>query len=377
MTTITLDPTKTPSDFTARTPRQFDRTAVAASIAHTAKLKPEQFVTGKLPGTVYHANYLAYLEFCWAYDHSPVLTPDILWFTLLSEIAGVIRENPEAVRALFSTEPGKQRILVPTGDPTHLPLDLIIDQLRDLVPSGTDNYLPTFTTTTDASRFACYAAFADAVSPYYSYGTYLCGFPSIHVHGTVDDYVKVAEAWRKLPALFSGRDPKYFAGVQKTLEDLVVALEAAQRDTRLSAEKAHTFFKGFFRSVKCGSGSQVEIDGWFVRLFRKQPDGPRYSGNFDSHVARVEYECLDTKQTFVMLYGLFSSTLADGAATPEFSPLIYETTSGKKPKPVSRDSVDAAAMAVHAIKTRHGSHPVAGITIHPTITTEWSTKIPS
>lgn len=372
MTTIILDPTKKPSEATrGRWPN--DPKDAVTRIAHTAKLEPRSFVVGKLPGAVYHANYLSYLEFCWAQHYIPVLTPDILWYTLLCEIAGVIRTDPEAVRPLFSETTEKQRILVYSDDPEILPLDLIVDQLRRLVPSGADNYLPTFTTTTDSARFAHYAAFCDAVSPYYSYGMFMCGLPAVRILGTVRDYVTVAETWRNLPPLLWQRFPDFFAKVYALLEQVALNLDLARGDTTIGHDKAREFFRGMFVAKYCGSGSQIEISGWYTTFFREHVKGPRYASNFASHISRVEYDNVTTKREYVMLYGLFSSTLADGVATPEFSPLVFEPKSVVAEIKPSRDSEDAMAIATYTLKSLATSQVLESDS--PTVTTEWSTRI--
>lgn len=343
-TTIILDSSLTPRihEENARwKPSHLDRKQALSGITYAAKMDDHPLVRDHIKGSIYHSNYLTYLEVCWANHYTPVITPDILWFGLLNEIASLIRENPEAVRSLFSTTTEKQKIIVPTGDPELMPLDLIIDQLRGLVPSNTDAYLPTFTTTTPDARFAHYAAFCDAVSPYYEYGMMLCGFPAIQIWGTLDDYVKLTETWCGLPTLLSAQAPKFFAQVQKTLEELVIALHGVHRDTEIGHEAAREWFGQIFSAKKCGSGHQTKVDGWITQLQRVQPKGPRYASNFAPQIAKVKYEELMAKRKFTMLYGMFSSELVDGVAIPSFAPLVFEHTPAKK----SRDSQDALVFA--------------------------------
>lgn len=329
MTTITLDPTLKPIDpaTLSRASRSLDAKNLVNTLRWRAKIDKLPWVRGELKGHVFHANYLDYLEFCYGAHYIPVLTPDILWFGLLNEVASLIRDDPEAVRSLFSSKPDKVEITVLTDDPEVIPLDRIVEQLRGLVPSGTDTYLPTFSTTTDSARFAHYAAFCDAVSPYYSYSMFLCGFPAIRIDGTVNDYVRLAESWRALPDLLKKRAPKWWDEVQAILEQLVVSLNGARSDNPHSQEKARAWFKTIFSAVKCGSGSQTEVEGWITRLHRKQPDGPAYASNFEPCIAKVEYKALDSGRELTMLYGLFSSEVNDlGVVVPSFSPLVFERT---------------------------------------------------
>ncbi len=275
-------------------------------------------------GNIYHPNYLVYLEHCYASHWTPVFTPDILWFTLMNEIATVVRENAEPLRGLFTTSADKQLILVQTDDPYVLPLELVVDQLRRLVPTGADQFLPTFTTSTEASQLAFAAAFCDMVSPYYEYGMFMCGFPRIVIQGDIPDYVTIAERWRNLPADLVKVMGTYHAKTLFTLEQVVVMLESATRQT----EAAQKFWRGMFSAERCGSGHQTEIEGWFVDLFRRGPgDGPRYASNYDPHVAKVDYKNITTDRSFTMLHGVFGSTLGEaGVAVPEFGSAVFETT---------------------------------------------------
>lgn len=353
MTTIILDPSlkpTSPADLSHRGARSMDAKTMLGSLKYRAKIDKLPWVKGRLEGHVFHSNYLDYLEFCYGAHYTPVISPDILWFGLLNEVASLIREDPEAVRQLFTSQPGKVEITVLTDDPVLIPLDKIVEQLRGLVPSGTDTYLPTFSTTTDNSRFAHYAAFCDAVSPYYNYSMLLCGFPSIRVDGTVNDYVKLAESWRAIPDLLKKQSPKWWVEVQMILDYLIVNLNGATSDDPHHRDVAAKWFKTIFTAKRCGSGSQTEVTGWITKLNRKQPDGPAYASNYAPHIAKVEYKALDSGREFTMLYGLFSSEVTDDAVVvPSFSPLVFER-GVKEAKPESQDSRDAATMAAHALK---------------------------
>ncbi|MDA1281002.1 MAG: DUF4419 domain-containing protein, partial [Chloroflexi bacterium] len=136
---------------------------------------------------LYHRGTMAYFEHCWSNHYVAVLTPDMLWYDLLCELATVIKSDPERFRKFFSETEEKQHIIVPSESLTVLPLGLVIDALRNVVPTSIDEFLPEFTTTTRRARSARYAAFCDAMSVYYNYSMYMCGIPAVHVKGTHED----------------------------------------------------------------------------------------------------------------------------------------------------------------------------------------------
>ena len=108
------------------------------------------------------------------------------------------------------------------------------------------------------------------------------------------------------------------------LQGVVIAYEGATRYT----DQSKLAWQNMFKAVKCGSGSQTEVEGWFTKLFRGGAGkAPRYASNYAPHVAKVDYDLIDTGQTFTMLQGLFGSTLGpNGIAVPEFGTLVFETT---------------------------------------------------
>jgi hypothetical protein len=304
-----------------------------ADLAEQSKLDPKseiqsiRDVTGEYP----HTNFLSYLELCWGKHFTPVITPDAIWYTLLCEIALLVKAAPERVRHLFSNTEGKQEIIVPTGHAERLPMDLIIDQLKRLVPSDASKYLPSFTTSTPNSQLAFNAAFADAVSPYYNYGMYLCGFPGVVVRGNHEDWMTLPALWEDLPKeLFP--DSKYRTRVQAGL--------VAMGDTSLRNKPE--FWADMFSLKKCGSGHQTEVQGWIRELFVKRPE-VGYVGNYSSHASRVDYRNFTTQKDFSLFAGLFSSDLtAEGVLEPYFGSFVIEKKPVEK-KVEGNDAADALA----------------------------------
>ncbi len=309
-----------------RRPHCANKDAFFGSIARTsrAELDTKRLRRETLVGNVFHTNYLTYLETCYANHWAPVFTPDILWFTLLNEVATIVRDNAEAVRELFTFSKDKVHITVLTGDPVVLPVNRVVAALKEFVPVGIDQFLPTFTTSTEASYLAFAAAFCDVVSPYYSYGMMMCGFPRIILQGVIEDYVKVTENWRGLPPKLVAAMGGFHSKALSILENVTLHFEGAGRDT----DRSRIFWQSIFAAKRCGSGGQTEVSGWFTELLHKgHGDASAYASNFDPHVAKVDYTFHDTGQTFTMLQGVFSSQLGEsGVAVPEFGSVVFETT---------------------------------------------------
>src|SRR3990167_9458970 len=172
---IELDSTLTISEIKKRDAESFNKGLTE---------KNQKTVRDCIGGEYRHTNYLEYLQMAWGSHHGIILSPDIFWFILLNESASHIKDNSEHYRSLFTTAKegeGKTKIIVPTLDPQLISLDLIADELKKLVPTDIDIFIPKFSTSTPASAFAFKSAFADAMSPYYDYMMLLCGISKIQL----------------------------------------------------------------------------------------------------------------------------------------------------------------------------------------------------
>ncbi len=201
-----------------------------------------------------------------------------------------------------------------------LPLDAVIKRLKEHIGAPASILLPQFTTTLANSDLALAAALMDAASPYYSYSMFLCGIPVIDVRGSLDEWNALAGHWEALADLL---DP-YLEGeletqawvvrVGKTLSDLAISVET-QDVAGLS---------NIFRLEKCGSGSQVEVKGWWKELYLKKAPRPGYVGNYSTHVSRIDFiDKSDNNKPYEMFVGLFGSNMEGDFLVPRFDTLTF------------------------------------------------------
>jgi len=269
----------------------------------------------------YHRNYVGYLQRCWKDHLGIVITPDILWYTVLSELVLIVQANVENHRHLFSTNKDKQDIIVLTGDPEVMPLSLLAEALKKRVPTDSKLFLPEFSTTTARSRHSFRAVFCDMCSPYYNYSMMSCGFPAIDVQGEAADYEKVHENYVKLVKLFP-TEREYMSKVAKQLKEII------------TKRNNSAFWKGIFNLERCGSGGQVLLSGWWTNLYKETPK-VRYPENYSAHIAKVPYKNLDSNREFEMQDGLFFSRMNGDFLEPNFGFIVHE-----KKKPVITESKD-------------------------------------
>jgi len=287
-------------------------------------LTPGDVVYSEIPTTsaMVHTSYLNYLEQCWATHTGVVFSPDIFWFTLMCELAGMVREDPERYRALFSTSKDKQEIVVMTGDAVVMPMDRLTDALSAKTPLDVRMFLPQFGPWQSlGSKTAVMAALADAASPFYNYSMLMCGIPKIVLLGDEMDWTTVQVNWEMVRKAFCGhtsdKDQAWLDEVARGLDLLWL------RAVNPHDDEAADFWADMFKLNRCGSGHETEVAGWFGKLFRKQPR-PRYAGNFAQHTAAVHYRSISIDTNFLALHGPLWSMVRDGVAYPEFGQIIIQ-----------------------------------------------------
>jgi hypothetical protein len=276
-------------------------------------------------GRIYHQNFMSYLEICWNNHLGVVFSPDIIWQGLLCELADIVSANPEAQRSLFTDSDKKKELIVVTDEMEVMPLNLLIDLLQDNVPTDSDLFLPKFSTTTDRSFHAFSAAFADICSPFYNYSMLLCGIPFVRLDGTKADWELLLNSWTKIALLFTYSKLEFFLNVTEVLRNIV-----SQYD-----EVDVNLWKRMFSLKPCGSGTQVEVNGWIQQLHLEIPS-PRYTRNYATHTSSVKYTQLNSGKKYDMRVGLFYSELQDQLLVPDFGYSVFEVL--KEPLKIKKEN---------------------------------------
>ena len=261
-----------------------------------------------------HKNYLEYLSICWNNHLGIAINPDVIWYVLLCELAAIIKEAPDLYRDLFTESDDKQVICVYTDDAEVLPIESIINVLKNKIPTDSDLFLPKFSTSTKNSTNAFYCAFADMCSPYYEYCMFMCGIPKIRILGNKNDWEKLQNTWIDCIGLVVDKN--------KELSNYALVVTSILQ-TILDKFDSPEFWKDIFELNRCGSGSQYEVSGWFKDLFREKPS-IKFINNYPSNISIVDYKNLSTQESFSMRTGIFSSVLDNNFLIPDFGCFIYK-----------------------------------------------------
>jgi len=255
-----------------------------------------------------HRNYLDYLSLCWKNHYGIVISPTILWNMVLNNLAFEVNKNPETFRKYFTESDEKQEIIVEQGG--HLiDVSLLITGLEGRIPSNLlGDCFPIFSTDTENSDIADYTAFLDMVSPYYNYGMLLCGIPKIKVFGSNEDW-----------ELFINESQKIYSLIPE-FNNYLIAVN--YRIFEILDDEAD--YSTFFTLERCGSGSQVEVNGWITDFFIEQPH-VNYPENFIPCISKIDYKNYNEGGKEYRLYaGLFNSEVEDGYLVPAFGNQYFE-----------------------------------------------------
>lgn len=283
------------------------------------RLKAESVLFSAIPPNqdVYHTNYLRYLDICWKCHQGVVLTPDIVWFTIMSEVAASVVKNPEDFRSLFTTSPDKKVIQSPLSpfDPNFC--QSFVDILHTMVPLNTDIFVPSFSTTTIESAIAIASVFLETISPYYSMRGG-CGIPRVRLEGTREDWQLIVD---NLTLFLEAVDTVNGKWIRAYLERVI-----ARCKTLVDPPTDPEFWRQmyFYKDV-CMSGTvipDVSPSGWFLEFFTR---GAVFAQDFPSHVSVVPFTMPGTDRDFALCAGVLSSVYEGPARrylVPAFSHVV-------------------------------------------------------
>ncbi|WP_051970109.1 DUF4419 domain-containing protein [Kitasatospora azatica] len=235
-----------------------------------------------------------HLCFC---AHLPLsLSPDLLWYTVVHEVATHVRLNSDTYAGLFTDTPGeKQTITVRDDSLLYEPnwqrsLHLIQQPLRDRIGDDVADLLqPAFSTTTPVDTSATLVALMDVVSPYYDFRWQsLCGIPRIRLEGTAQDWQLLTARVRELEGWFEGLRP-WLRNLRPVLTTIVATASGEPVD--------QDFWRSIYKWRSASGGARVT--GWITAFFahRYLADGPQpvtgdviQDGQFPAHLSRVPYK---------------------------------------------------------------------------------------
>lgn len=261
-------------------------------------------------------------------EHIPFgLRPEVLWNTILSQVAIEIRLNPETYRSLFTDSSEKKLLSVEKdtlrqGHPEgwNEAIGLFEEPLRGVIPSSIAEICldRNLSTCGQVENLAHLVTFMDAASPFYSYKVWtLCGIPSIAIFGTLEDWDSLIKGVELLMPLFPALTD-YFTDIEPALVSI--------KDS-VAGNLQIDFWRSIFKRNNESGGST--ITGWLTKffafhqgpngLYRKQPSRQGYNPDkFPSSVSSVDFiwNYFGTEIPMKLCGGVLSSEMIEGFLTP-------------------------------------------------------------
>ncbi|MDH6710975.1 hypothetical protein P3T27_007726 [Kitasatospora sp. MAA19] len=214
-------------------------------------------------------------------EHLPLsLSPDVLWYAVVHEVAVHVRLNASVYEGLFTAPPGVKRQIVVrddgllgSGPDWARSIRLVREPLTEAVGSElVELFRPTFSTTSPDDESSTLVALMDVVSPYYDFRWETrCGIPRIRLEGTAEDWALLAARVGELAARFDLLAP-WFAELRPVVDEIAATAAGGPVDER--------FWRSFHKWESMSGGPQVT--GWLTTFFAhtQTAAGPRLRESF-------------------------------------------------------------------------------------------------
>jgi len=226
---------------------------------------------------------------------SITLSPDIIWLLIVEGFCYHVAANTEELRSLFVSFEGKEelsvkRMVLTPESATKDDWTGIANEFVEQIDKKTKNHIarvlePKFSTTTPCSHTAGMISIMSAMKHYFDYRVFMCvcGFPSITIEGTVEDWESVKEKTQAL----SKYDLEWWTS------ELIPII-----DQFINARKGTPDYSFWLRMVRENGGTgpydPSYIDGWICTFFPYDKYGDRRSLTRLGDSSKLPSEILDT-----------------------------------------------------------------------------------
>lgn len=266
--------------------------------------------------------YLNTLSTAYSRHRNVILNPHDLWFIVLSEIADYVNEHSEQCAPIFTNGvSGKKTVIsVPTNDVSEIDPTLIVNELSNHFPTYV--FIPSLSTAGKPEMMAMCAALSGGVQRYYQYMTFMCGIPEVKVGGTSEDWQTLLGMTAEIAMMFKT------AGINDMVLYLVRVADILDEIQRSFFMDRTEFWQNIFTQKNVGSGGQLNVNGWFTKLYFKEQKEYRID-TIQMSIATLRFQNIETKREFIAGYGGFYMVEKDGFLTTEYGHTVHEVTSNE------------------------------------------------
>lgn len=201
---------------------------------------------------------------CYSYHLPLQITPDEILNNILCVYAKYVNFNAEKFRAQFVTHEGKKPLTYVSGgsyDDSRVPeivsgLVTLIekDQGSNICSWGNVN----FSTTTDSDKLVRMLSSLYSQGKYYEYHSmFCCGYPSVELLGTLEDWKLLLETITKMPSL-DDFTIEYKLKLFTTVMNMLGSFDGSDMPS------SEEFWQSCVTKLAYGSGGEADYIGWML-----------------------------------------------------------------------------------------------------------------
>ncbi|MCQ2069173.1 MAG: DUF4419 domain-containing protein [Bacteroidaceae bacterium] len=213
-------------------------------------------------------------------DHRPItLSPDVIWMLISQAFSHDVNADPEKFRDKFVDFDGKIDLIVQSRYPLYHPdfdWTAIVDGFAQQIDSNTKNDVAKlitadFSTTGTIERMASEIVLMETTKSFFEFIIMYvgCGFPSITLTGTVEDWQSIVDKTARLQELGAG---KWAKELKPILEQFVQAAKG-NPDKAFWQDIVMKNTPDRLRGGACSMEKPTELDGWFLKLMPYDKEG--------------------------------------------------------------------------------------------------------
>ena len=296
-----------------------------------------------------HGGFIHYLHLCWAREMGCEIRPDMVYYTIISELASNILSKPESYKYLFTNAQEKETIISVVEDGL-VRADRLVEEMRKTVNSP--EFLAAvcdvdFASDAPNASYARKMTFACMGTPFYNYMGTMCGIPHLDLVGSEDDWTKLHAAVINLSQFKpSGGDgysakhrlewhEKHFKAAVNTIANIIFhrfnkTLTSEEFPFVQTHASAQEFFNDIFNygeNTKCGSGhTENLVHGWAKLFYQSGCQKESDLEHFPSHVNYVPFTLDFSDKCFCQVTTLAFSELDGQTLRPGYGIVTYEVT---------------------------------------------------
>ena len=213
-------------------------------------------------------------------DHRPItLSPDVIWMLISQAFSHDVNAAPEKFRDKLVDFDGKMDLIVQSNYPLYHPdfdWTAIVDGFAAQIDANTKNDVAKlikadFSTTGTVERMASEIVLMETTKSFFEFIIMYagCGFPSITLTGTVEDWQAIVDKTAQLQKLGAG---KWANELKPILKEFV---EAAKGNPNQAFWQDIVMKNATYR-LRGGACSEEEptlLDGWFLKFMPYDKDG--------------------------------------------------------------------------------------------------------